>query len=99
MRTYLIRRLRYYMVLGRDRFNAPTAEVGRAERIVECDDGTRVPIVDGTCPALRLIWGNWSVGLQVDRYENHIELAVGRVWVEIDLPRQHYTRLRQLRRG
>ena len=99
MRTFLSRHLRYYMVVGRDKSHRPHLEVGRASRIIGVDGGaTLVPVTDGTCPSIRLTWG-WSVRPQIERDENHIDLGIGRLWIEADLSWWTYLRLHRLRRG
>ena len=83
MRTLISRR--FYAVFGRDRHKLRFAEVGHAERVVVCVDGTRIPLCNGASPMLKLTLG-WSVPLRYAREGTHIEASFRRLWVEIDLP-------------
>lgn len=82
-RTKVFRR--FYAVCGRDRHKLLFAEVGHAERVVTCDDGVKIPLCNGLSPSLRVTLG-WPVPGSFTRDRQHVELALGRVWVEINLP-------------
>ena len=76
---------RTYVTAGRDRWGFPFFELGRAEIVVDLDDGTRCPIVNGGRPCARFTLGNYApMSAEVDGRTLH--LSFGGMWLELQPP-------------